>query len=185
MRWGGEGVPWCLDRRTQAGGAVPTSPGALRAVPTACRSALPSRPSLPPDGLAPLAHLPPLCSLATDTFFCVVDLHAITLPHEPKELLHSTHASAALYIACGIDPAKASIFVQSHVPAHAELTWLLRWVAGGWGRGVHRELPVRVSVARHCCSRHEPPHQFLGPLPACLPVSPSAAASPPSAGCAR
>jgi tryptophanyl-tRNA synthetase len=64
----------------------------------------------------------------TDTFFCVVDLHAITMPHEPRALLDSTHSSAALYLACGIDPAKASIFVQSHVPAHAELTWLLRWV---------------------------------------------------------
>ncbi|KAL4431278.1 hypothetical protein ABPG75_006534 [Micractinium tetrahymenae] len=70
-----------------------------------------------------------------DTFFCVVDLHAITLPHEPKELLHSTHSSAALYIACGIDPAKASIFVQSHVPAHAELTWLLSCITPiGWLR---------------------------------------------------
>lgn len=58
----------------------------------------------------------------------MVDLHAITLPHEPRALLDSTHSSAALYLACGIDPAKASIFVQSHVPAHAELTWLLRLV---------------------------------------------------------
>ncbi|KAK9805159.1 hypothetical protein WJX72_002664 [[Myrmecia] bisecta] len=60
-----------------------------------------------------------------DTFFCVVDLHAITMPHEPKELYQSTRNSAALYLACGIDPAKAAIFVQSHVSAHAELTWLL------------------------------------------------------------
>lgn len=65
-----------------------------------------------------------------DTFFCVVDLHAITLPHEPAALLKSTHSSAALYIACGIDPARANVFVQSHVPAHAELTWLLRWEVG-------------------------------------------------------
>lgn len=70
-----------------------------------------------------------------DTFFCVVDLHAITMPHEPKELLQSTHSSAALYLAAGIDPAKASIFVQSHVPAHAELTWLLSCVTPiGWLR---------------------------------------------------
>lgn len=69
-----------------------------------------------------LLPLPP----HTDTYFCVVDLHAITLPHDPPALLASTHSSAALYIACGIDPAKANIFVQSHVPAHAELTWLLR-----------------------------------------------------------
>jgi tryptophanyl-tRNA synthetase len=60
-----------------------------------------------------------------DTFFVVVDLHAITLPHQPADLLHSTRSSAALYIACGIDPQRSNIFVQSHVPAHCELTWLL------------------------------------------------------------
>lgn len=60
-----------------------------------------------------------------DTFFCVVDMHAITLPHDPKELQEATRRSAALYIAAGIDPTRASIFVQSHVPAHAELSWLL------------------------------------------------------------
>lgn len=81
---------------------------------------------LPVTSLHPLTPPPP-----PDTFFCVVDLHAITLPHEPKELLHSTHSSAALYLACGIDPARASIFVQSHVPAHAELTWLLRCAWAG------------------------------------------------------
>ena len=61
-----------------------------------------------------------------DTFFCVVDLHAITLPHDPKDLLEATRKSAALYIASGIAPDKASIFVQSHVSAHAELAWLLQ-----------------------------------------------------------
>ncbi|GAB4822762.1 hypothetical protein N2152v2_009808 [Parachlorella kessleri] len=60
-----------------------------------------------------------------DTFFFVVDLHAITLPHNPADLLQATRSSAALYIACGIDPERSSIFVQSHVPAHSELTWLL------------------------------------------------------------
>ncbi|KAG6542381.1 hypothetical protein Mapa_016210 [Marchantia paleacea] len=63
-----------------------------------------------------------------DTLFFVVDLHAITLPHEPKELIEATKKSAALYVACGVDPSKASIFVQSHVRAHAELTWLLSCV---------------------------------------------------------
>ncbi|KAI3433298.1 hypothetical protein D9Q98_003117 [Chlorella vulgaris] len=70
-----------------------------------------------------------------DTFFCVVDLHAITMPHEPRALLDATRSSAALYIACGIDPAKASIFVQSHVPAHTELAWLLSCITPiGWLR---------------------------------------------------
>ena len=66
-----------------------------------------------------------LCS-AADTYFCVVDLHAVTLPHEPADLGAATRASAALYLAAGIDPARAAIFVQSHVPAHAELAWLLQ-----------------------------------------------------------
>ena len=65
----------------------------------------------------------------------VVDLHAITLPHDPKELLASTRSSAALYMACGIDPDKARVFVQSHVTAHAELAWLLSCVTPvGWLR---------------------------------------------------
>lgn len=63
-----------------------------------------------------------------DTLFFVVDLHAITLAHDPAELQQATKTSAALYIACGVDPAKASIFAQSHVSAHAELTWLLSCV---------------------------------------------------------
>lgn len=60
-------------------------------------------------------------------FFCVVDLHAITQPHVPEDLLQSSRMSAALYLAAGIDPSKGSkIFLQSHVPAHSELTWLLQ-----------------------------------------------------------
>ena len=70
-----------------------------------------------------------------DTFFCVVDMHAITLPHEPQALLDATRRSAALYIAAGIDPTCASIFVQSHVSAHAELAWLLMcYTPIGWLR---------------------------------------------------
>ncbi len=64
--------------------------------------------------------------MLADTFFCVVDLHAITMPHEPKDLLEATRKSAALYLASGIDPDKSAIFVQSHVSAHAELAWLLQ-----------------------------------------------------------
>lgn len=60
-----------------------------------------------------------------DNFFCVVDLHAITSPHVPKELTKDTYRTAALYIASGIDPARSKVFVQSHVSAHSELTWLL------------------------------------------------------------
>ncbi len=60
-----------------------------------------------------------------DAYYCVVDLHAITVPHDPSELLHKTREVAGIYIACGLDPAKATIFVQSHVKAHSELAWLL------------------------------------------------------------
>ncbi|NDC15407.1 MAG: tryptophan--tRNA ligase [Synechococcaceae bacterium WB9_2_170] len=63
-----------------------------------------------------------------DTFFCVVDLHAITVPHDPAQLAEDTLATAALYLACGIDPEQSTVFVQSHVPAHSELCWLLNCV---------------------------------------------------------
>ena len=63
-----------------------------------------------------------------DTFFCVVDLHAITVPHNPAELAEHTLTTAALYLACGIDPSQSTVFVQSQVPAHSELCWLLNCV---------------------------------------------------------
>lgn len=63
-----------------------------------------------------------------DSFFCVVDLHAITVPHNPKTLAKDTLAIAALYLACGIDLSYSTIFVQSHVTAHSELAWLLNCV---------------------------------------------------------
>ncbi|EKU20762.1 tryptophanyl-tRNA synthetase, partial [Nannochloropsis gaditana CCMP526] len=63
-----------------------------------------------------------------ESFFCVVDLHAITAPHDPKRLRQETIEAAALYLAAGIEPSKSTIFVQSHVLAHTELTWLLNCV---------------------------------------------------------
>ena len=63
-----------------------------------------------------------------DNFFCVVDLHAITVPHDPKKLAQDTYAIAALYLACVIDLEYSTIFVQSHVSAHSELTWLLNCI---------------------------------------------------------
>jgi tryptophanyl-tRNA synthetase len=60
-----------------------------------------------------------------DNYFCVVDLHAITAPHDPRVLAEQTKNAAALYLAAGLDPQKCTIFVQSHVSAHAELAWLL------------------------------------------------------------
>ena len=60
-----------------------------------------------------------------ETFVCVVDLHALTVPHDPKILSENTLKTAALYVACGMNPEKCSIFVQSHITAHSELCWLL------------------------------------------------------------
>lgn len=60
-----------------------------------------------------------------DNFFCVVDLHAITVRQDPESLRKATRDLVALYLAAGIDPEKSTIFVQSHVPQHAELGWLL------------------------------------------------------------
>ncbi len=63
-----------------------------------------------------------------DTYFCVVDLHAITVPHDPARLAEDTLTTAALYLACGIDPQRSTVFVQSQVSAHSELCWLLNCV---------------------------------------------------------
>ncbi len=58
-------------------------------------------------------------------FFCIVDLHAITLRQEPKVLREKILETLAIYIASGIDPEKSTIFIQSHVPFHTELSWIL------------------------------------------------------------
>lgn len=63
-----------------------------------------------------------------DNFFCVVDLHAITVPHNRDTLKEDTYKIAALYLACGIDLEHATIFVQSHICAHSELTWLFNCI---------------------------------------------------------
>ena len=60
-----------------------------------------------------------------DCFFCVVDLHAITVKQVPADLRKRTLEVLAIYIACGIDPDKNTLFIQSHVPAHSEASWLL------------------------------------------------------------
>lgn len=64
-----------------------------------------------------------------DAFFCVVDLHAMTIPYEPAALRESTRRTAAVLLAAGLDPQRCTLFVQSHVPAHTELTWILNSVA--------------------------------------------------------
>lgn len=71
-----------------------------------------------------------------ENFFCVVDLHAITVPHNPATLAQDTRSIAALYLACGISLEHSTIFIQSHVSAHTELAWLfncitpINWLQG-------------------------------------------------------
>lgn len=60
-----------------------------------------------------------------DCVYCIVDQHAITVRQDPQQLRKATLDTLALYLACGIDPQKSTIFVQSHVPAHAQLGWAL------------------------------------------------------------
>ena len=62
-------------------------------------------------------------------YFCIVDEHAITVPQDRLELRKNIRSLAALYIASGIDPNKAVLFIQSEVPAHAELGWMLQTIS--------------------------------------------------------
>lgn len=65
-----------------------------------------------------------------NAFYCVVDLHAITVAQDPAELRRNTRITAAQYLAAGIDENKSALFVQSHVPAHAQLAWVLMTMTG-------------------------------------------------------
>ncbi len=64
-----------------------------------------------------------------EAFYCIVNLHAITLPQNPAELRQKTLDLARIYLAAGVDPEKSTIFIQSDVPEHAELTWVLSCIA--------------------------------------------------------
>src|SRR5213083_933776 len=65
-----------------------------------------------------------------DTVYCVVDLHAITLPQDPAQLRRRTRVAAAQLFAAGLDPDRSIVFVQSHVPEHTELAWVLSCLTG-------------------------------------------------------
>jgi tryptophanyl-tRNA synthetase len=65
-----------------------------------------------------------------DTFYCVVDLHAITVPQDPAGLRRRTRVAAAQLFAAGLDPDRSTVFVQSHVPEHTELAWVLACITG-------------------------------------------------------
>ena len=64
-----------------------------------------------------------------DSLFCVVNLHAITVPQDPKKLQEKTRELTAIYLACGIDPKKSHIFIQSEVKEHTELMWILNTIS--------------------------------------------------------
>ena len=70
------------------------------------------------------------CRTSTEAFYCVVDLHAITLPQDPAELRRNTLVSAAQLLALGVDPERSTLFVQSHVPEHLQLSWVLECITG-------------------------------------------------------
>src|SRR5258708_12765618 len=63
-----------------------------------------------------------------ESFFCIVNLHVVTVPQNPRVLAEKTRELARIYLAVGIDPEVSTVFVQSDVPEHAELTWLLNCV---------------------------------------------------------
>ncbi|WP_443053633.1 tryptophan--tRNA ligase [Streptomyces sp. NBC_00285] len=65
-----------------------------------------------------------------DAFYMVVDLHAITIPQDPKELTANTRLAAAQLLAAGLDPERCTLFVQSHVPEHAQLAWVMNCLTG-------------------------------------------------------
>ncbi|MGW0941969.1 tryptophan--tRNA ligase [Streptomyces sp. NPDC002623] len=65
-----------------------------------------------------------------DAFYMVVDLHAITMPQDPKELTANTRMAAAQLLAAGLDPERCTLFVQSHVPEHAQLAWVMNCLTG-------------------------------------------------------
>jgi tryptophanyl-tRNA synthetase len=65
-----------------------------------------------------------------NAYYMIADLHAITVPQDPKQLLENTRRTAAQYIAAGIDPSKSALFIQSQVPAHAQLAWVLNCITG-------------------------------------------------------
>lgn len=68
-----------------------------------------------------------------DNIFCIVDLHAITVPQDPAALYEATRELAAVFFASGLDPERVSVFVQSHISAHAELAWILNcFTPMGW-----------------------------------------------------
>lgn len=82
-----------------------------------------------------------------ESFFCIVDLHAVTVPHDPQDLTHHTRLMVASYLATGIDPIQSTIFVQSHNPEHMHLSWLLSCITPmGW---LNRMTQFKEKAGKH------------------------------------
>jgi tryptophanyl-tRNA synthetase len=82
-----------------------------------------------------------------ESLFCIVDLHAVTVPQDPQSLKRWIREVAAVYIASGIDPTRAAIFQQSRVPAHSELAWLLGCITPlGW---LNRMTQFKEKAGKH------------------------------------
>jgi tryptophanyl-tRNA synthetase len=81
-----------------------------------------------------------------DAFYCVVDLHAITMGHDPEALRNRSRISAAQLLALGLDPERCTLFVQSHVPEHAQLGWVLSCITGF---GEADQVPVGEDQRQH------------------------------------
>jgi tryptophanyl-tRNA synthetase len=117
---------------TTAPGAAP---GALQARPTRPRTFSGIKPSGEPHLGTYLGAVKRWVEMQdeNENFFCIVDLHAITVPQDPNDLRRRTRELAAFYVAAGIDTSKSTILIQSHVSAHAELGWILNCVTPmGW-----------------------------------------------------
>jgi tryptophanyl-tRNA synthetase len=84
---------------------------------------------------------------AKENYFCIVDLHSLTVPQDPETLRQQTRSLAALLLAAGLDPGQCTVFVQSHVRGHAEACWLLNCVTPlGW---LQRMTQYKDRAARH------------------------------------
>ena len=78
-----------------------------------------------------------------------MDLHAVTVPHDPKALRQASYATVAAYMAAGVDTSKSNIFLQSHVPGHSELAWLLGcYTPVGW---LERMIQYKVCNTPRLC----------------------------------
>ncbi|MBC3193857.1 tryptophan--tRNA ligase [Pseudonocardia sp. C8] len=86
-----------------------------------------------------------------EAYYCIVDLHAITVEHDPAELARRTRVAAAQLLGLGLDPDRCALFVQSHVPEHARLSWVLECITGFGEAG--RMTQFKDKTARHGADR--------------------------------